>query len=235
MEKIFEFLTDLSGSSAYGIIFGILVACGLGFPLPEDIPLIAAGYLVWDETLLALPAVLITLAGVLAGDTILFMLGRKLGLKILEQERVQTFFKPEKVRRTRAYFRKYGDKIVFFARFVAGFRAAAFFLAGALRMEYRRFVTLDGLAALISVPIWIAIGYGMGHLFGDEISRILQSLKHLKAGFTVVIFAIIAIVVLRTWFQYRRAQQQKKTVRATLRAATINAAPDTDSISDKTV
>ncbi|NBX76767.1 MAG: DedA family protein, partial [Proteobacteria bacterium] len=33
MERLFEFLTDLSGGVAYLLIFGILVACGLGFPL----------------------------------------------------------------------------------------------------------------------------------------------------------------------------------------------------------
>ena len=165
MDKIFEFLTDLSGGTAYAVIFGILIACGLGFPLPEDIPLIAAGYLVWDETLDWLPAILVTLCGVMAGDTILFLLGRKLGLKILEQERLQTLFKPEKVRRTRAYFRKYGEKIVFFARFVAGFGAAAFFMSGAMKMPYRRFIFLDGMAALISVPIWICIRFHHGPSF----------------------------------------------------------------------
>lgn len=218
MDKIFEFLTDLSGRSAYGIIFGILLACGLGFPLPEDVPLIATGYLIWDETLNWLPAIAVTLLGVLAGDTVLFTLGRKLGLRILEQERVQTFFSPEKIRRTRAYFRKYGDKIIFFARFVAGFRAAAFFMGGALKMPYRRFIFLDGMAALISVPIWIGVGFAMGRLFGDEISRILQSLKHLKAGFTVVVFSVILIVIVRTYLQYRKAQAQKNAVRSALRS-----------------
>src|SRR4051812_15270492 len=104
MDKLFEYLTNLTGNIAYAIIFGILVACGLGFPLPEDVPLIAAGYLVWDGTLQWLPAILCTLLGVLIGDTILFTFGRKLGYRILEQERVQTLFKPEKIRRTRAYF-----------------------------------------------------------------------------------------------------------------------------------
>src|SRR5262245_19852215 len=109
-------------------------------------------------------------------------------------------FRPEKIRRTRASFRKYGDKIAFFSRLVAGFRAAAFFMAGALKMPYRRFILLDGMAALISVPVWICIGFVMGHLFGDEISRILSSLRHLKAGFTIVVFGIVAIVVIRTYF-----------------------------------
>src|SRR4051812_18478430 len=99
MEKLFIYLTNLSSNVAYLIIFGILVACGLGFPLPEDMPLIASGYLCWDGTMDPFPAFLITCAGVLAGDTILFFLGRKMGIKFLEKEKVQTLFKPEKIRR----------------------------------------------------------------------------------------------------------------------------------------
>lgn len=211
MEKIFIYLTNLSSGVAYLIIFGILVACGLGFPLPEDMPLIAAGYLSWDGTMDIIPALLVTIVGVLIGDTILFFLGAKLGIKFLEREKIQTLFKPEKIRRTQAYFRKYGDKIVFFARFVAGFRAAAFFMSGAMKMPYKRFIILDGLAALISVPIWVGIGYALGHYLGDEISSILKSMKHLKTGFTILIATITAIIVIRSYWKYRVAIRRKKS------------------------
>ena len=80
MERLFIYLTDLTSGVAYFIIFGILVACGLGFPLPEDIPLIAAGYLVWDGTIQLVPAFLVTMVGVLFGDSILFFLGAKFGV-----------------------------------------------------------------------------------------------------------------------------------------------------------
>ncbi len=206
MDKLFDYLIDLSGSSSYSIIFGILVACGLGFPLPEDVPLIATGYLIWDETMRWGPAIGITMAGVLLGDTILFYLGQMLGIKLLESGR---FLKKAKVRRTRAYFRKYGDKLVFFARFVAGFRAAAFFLSGAMKMKYRKFILYDGVAALISVPVWILVGYGMGHYFGDEIATALKKIEHLKKGFSLVVFCALGVVAVRVYLQYKKAKELK--------------------------
>lgn len=215
MDKLFVYLTEMSGGVAYLIIFGILVACGLGFPLPEDVPLIATGYLIWDGTMRWFPAFLVTMGGVLIGDTILFFIGRRLGIKILEQGKI---VKPQKIRRTRAYFRKYGDKLVFFARFVAGFRAAAFFLAGAMKMRYSRFLWWDGLAAILSVPIWIGIGYGMGHYFGDSISQMLESMKHLKNWFSAIILILVVIVGFRVYWQVKRAKQQKAKTRATLKA-----------------
>ncbi len=208
MDRIFEYLTGLSGGGSYLVILGILVACGLGFPLPEDIPLIATGYLCWDGTMNVPLALLVTLFGVIIGDTCLYFLGNRLGTTILDHERIQTLFNPKKISRTRAYFRKYGDKIVFFARFVAGFRAVAFFTAGAMRMSYWRFLMLDLFAALLSVPIWIAIGYALGHYWGTEISSMLTQIKHLKNGFQIVVIGIVAIVGIRIYFKYKNSKQR---------------------------
>lgn len=209
MDKLFIYLTDLSGGSALFIIFGILVICGLGFPLPEDIPLIAAGYLVWDGTITWLPALLVTLGGVVVGDTILFFLGAKLGVKFLQNRGVNRLYSPEKIKRTRAYFRKYGDKIVFIARFFAGLRAVVFFMAGSMHMKYRRFIFLDFLAALVSVPVWIAIGFGLGKLFGDQIDQILKGVKEAKTIATIVLAVVAVVVLIKLVFNYRQAKAKK--------------------------
>jgi len=209
MDRLFEYLSDLSGGAAYFIIFGILVACGLGFPLPEDIPLLAGGYLLWAEEATFFTMLAVTMAGVIIGDTILFFLGSRLGLSILNRRGVGRLFNPDKVDRVRAYFRKYGDKIVFFARFVAGIRSVAFFMAGAMHMKYRRFILFDFLAAILSVPIWIGIGYWLGTLFGEDISAFLKSFHKIKGTITGVIAVVVVIVVVRTFLQYRKAKAMK--------------------------
>ena len=105
MERLFIYLTDLSSGASYAIVFGILVACGLGFTLPEDIPLVASGYLVWDGTMNWGPALAVTLLGVGIGDSILFFIGRKLGMRILEPgANKRSVFPPERIRRTRSVF-----------------------------------------------------------------------------------------------------------------------------------
>jgi membrane protein DedA with SNARE-associated domain len=207
MERLLVYLTSLSTNFAYLVIFGILLACGLGFPLPEDVPLIATGYLIWEGTMTWVPALLVTLLGVLLGDTILFFLGKRVGKKILRQHRFQTIFPPARVRRAGAYFRKYGDKLIFFARFVAGLRAVVFFMAGAMKVRYWRFLLLDGLAALLSVPAWVLLGYGFGHFFGDQIQLILKHLKEVKIGFSVVLVVVLLAVAVR-WYRGERARKK---------------------------
>lgn len=211
MERLFYYLTGLSSNLAYIIIFAVLFACGLGFPLPEDVPLIATGYLIWDGTLKWFPALVVTLLGVIIGDCLLFFFGNRLGFRILKSKEPVLFLKPEKVRRTRAYFRKYGDKIVFFARFVAGFRAVAFFMAGAMHMHFRKFLFFDSVAALLSVPIWIGIGYLLGHYFGEEIADVLRKMKQFKNIFTVTTLMVLAAVIGRIFVRYRKSQRLKAT------------------------
>lgn len=207
MERAFVFFTNLTGGGAYGIIFGVLVACGLGLPLPEDIPLVATGYLIWDKTMSISGALLVTLLGVLVGDSILFYLGRKIGPAIFFRQGNRSLFSPKRMSRARAYFRKYGDKIVFFARFVVGLRAATFFVAGAMRMRYRRFVILDGLAAILSVPIWIGLGYFLGFKWGYEIAEILHSLRHYKSTFTTTVLCIVLVALIHTLIKYRKMKR----------------------------
>jgi membrane protein DedA with SNARE-associated domain len=208
MERLLVYLTNLSSNIAYLIIFGILLACGIGLPLPEDIPLIATGYLIWDGTMNWAPAIAVTVIGVLFGDTLLFFLGRKVGKRILRQHKFKSVFPPHRVRRAGAYFRKYGDKLIFFARFVAGLRAVVFFMAGSLKVRYSRFLLLDGLAALISVPAWVVLGYGLGHFFGDSISDILKRVKEVKIALSIVIAIVILSVGVRLYQNYR--QKKKK-------------------------
>lgn len=207
MERLFEYLTDLSSGVAYLIIFGILVACGLGFPLPEDIPLIATGYLIWDKTLTWFGGIVVTILGVLIGDSILFFIGQRLGLKILNKKK-KGLFSPKRVKRAQAYFRKYGPKVVFFARFVAGLRAVVFFMAGAMHMKYRTFLLLDFLAALVSVPLWIVGGFYLGRFFGDEISDLLLKLKEIKLVVTVVILTLVVGILVRSILRYQNAKRK---------------------------
>jgi membrane protein DedA with SNARE-associated domain len=225
MDWLFVYLTNATTSIAYLTIFCVLLACGLGFPLPEDIPLVAAGFLIWDGTIHVVPAFIVTMVGVLIGDTLLFYFGRKLGLRIVDPKvGDRTLFKPARVRRTRAYFRKFGSKIVFFARFVAGIRAVAFFMAGATGMRYGRFLLLDLLAAIVSVPVWILIGYGLGLYFGDEISDILRAMKDFKYVINAVVVMIVIVAVARFVYRYRKAKSQKMNGRAR-DAAAVNRDP----------
>ena len=66
----------------YFILFGLLFACGLGLPLPEDIPLLLAGYFVANGRMHLVIACVLAWLGIIGGDCVLYHFGRKYGLNI---------------------------------------------------------------------------------------------------------------------------------------------------------
>src|SRR5688572_33395768 len=78
----FEDVLDWVGKYGYPVLFGLLFACGLGLPLPEDIPLIVAGILVGSGRMNLLLASICCWCGIIGGDCMLYYMGHKYGLNI---------------------------------------------------------------------------------------------------------------------------------------------------------
>lgn len=135
----------------------VLITCGLGVPLPEDVPLITGGWLVGRDG--SLPLMVFTgLCGILIGDTIIFRAGQVFGVPLLET-RIGRHIPGERVQRTIAAFEKHGPKFIMAARFLPGLRAVTYFVAGLTGVPYWKFITFDGLAACVSAPAWVYLGW----------------------------------------------------------------------------
>ena len=182
----------------------VLITCGLGVPLPEDVPLIAGGYLVARGG--SLPLMIFTgLAGILIGDSIIFRAGAVYGEKLLET-RLGRHIPGEKVQRTIETFAKHGPKFIMAARFVPGLRAVTYFVAGLTGVPYWKFITYDGIAACVSAPAWVYLGWwGRKH-------NMLNKVWAWSAQAQVAIFAaIVGLTVLYFVFRsLRRAYRRKR-------------------------
>jgi membrane protein DedA with SNARE-associated domain len=206
---IFEFLTHFHGPAAYvGVLF-VLITCGLGVPLPEDAPLIAGGWLVARGG--NLPLMIATgLAGILIGDSIIFRAGETYGEKLLET-RLGRHIPGERVARIVGLFEKHGPKFIMFARFVPGLRAVTYFVAGTSGVPYWKFVLYDGIAACVSAPAWVYLGYWARQ------HRMLNKVWawSAKAQFaTVAVLGSLAVVWLVATLIRRRIKQRRRLAAA---------------------
>ena len=157
--KIFSLFIGLSGLQAYLLIFGVLFLCGLGLPIPEDITLIAAGYLSGKGAISFIGAMLIGFIGVLAGDLLLFTTGHLFGAKVLKWPILKKVFTTNRIQKAEEHINKNARLICFTARFAPGLRSPIYLTAGILKVPFKIFLFQDGIAALISVPFWVWIGY----------------------------------------------------------------------------
>ena len=222
MEDLFFQLTDLHGGIAILAVFGVLLLCGLGLPIPEDIPLISAGYLIHLHKSNWPIALIVCMLGVLTGDSIIFWFGKRLGNKLLRSRLVMFFTTPKKILKIKAYYRKYGPKIIIVGRFLPGLRAPIFFVAGSTGLRYRKFVTYDGIAALVSVPVWLFVG----SRFGNEIDSLLAKIQRGKEIALAVLGGVVLLYII--YIVWKAKVSKKRVAAAAAVAREIEAGKDVE-------
>ena len=192
MDWLINHLTSLAPSAIYDTLAGILLLCGLGLPVPEDLSLISAGYLAHLGIVNVHTVFLVCFAAVLGGDCIAFALGRLFGSRLLDSRLARRVFRPRKQIRVRAYFRKFGSKVIFVARFLPGLRFSIFLSAGTLRVRPSVFFIYDSLAALVSVPTLVYLSW----VFGEHIDHVVSWVRRSEYGILiVVVLAVVWITV----------------------------------------
>jgi membrane protein DedA with SNARE-associated domain len=174
--------------------FFVLILCGLGLPLPEDVVLVVAGAMgVMDGR--SWPEISVLMyAGVLAGDSTIFLAGRFFGGKLRPAIWFQRYFPAGKQAKVERLFDRYHSLMLFFGRFLPGLRAPIFFTAGSMKVRYWKFFCFDGLAALISVPFFVWLGHWLWEKFGNDIAALDRAMSRTQT-YTMIVATVILVIV----------------------------------------
>lgn len=201
-----DVLGFLLSHGSIGLVVFALVIAGLGLPVPEDIMLLAAGVLVHRGEVSFVGALAACAAGVLIGDTTIFLIARKLGPAALVRRPLRWLITPSRRIQIEAMFKKRGNTIVFMGRHMAGLRAPIFAMAGINGVSLRSFWLWDGLGLCVSAPVVIGIGYKLA----EELPKARAYLHEFETGVMVVLaLAIIGFVVWRKLRRAKEIEQQK--------------------------
>ena len=185
------------GPWLYGILFLVIFAeTGLVvFPfLPGDSLLFIAGTVVAAASLNVHVLVLVLAAAAILGDSVNYGIGRYIGPKAFSRPDSR-WFRQDHLRRTQAFYDKYGGVTIIIGRFVPIIRTFAPFLAGVAQMSYARFLSYNVVGGLL----WIASLVYAGYLFGN-IPWVKDNLSFIVIGIVVVSL----IPVATTFFKERR-------------------------------
>ena len=201
MQMLIDFLAFLQpyGSHSYFFIFGLLIACGFGLPMPEDIILITGGILASHGVTQFGTVTATCLVGVLLGDGTVFMLGRHLGPRLKNNILFRKLLNERRDQQVQSIIHKFGDKVVFMARFMPGLRTPIFLTCGTYQVKPWKFLLLDGLAALISVPLWVYVGY----LFGQNLEELEKKIRQFQFGIYLILGLVIAVFIVGHYIKKR--------------------------------
>lgn len=186
----------------YGGIVLVLLLGGLGVPLPEELPILAAGALAREAVIRWWIALPLCIVGVLVGDVVLYWAGRHWGERLLGWRVVRFVLTEARERRLLSAYRRHGLKIVVIARHVVGLRAAAFLTAGIARLPFWKFLLVDTAAACVGVPV----SFGFAYFFTDQLQAVLDDIHRVERWLLLLgLLTLAGWVTLRVWRKSREA------------------------------
>ena len=200
MEFLISFFTDYG----YWAVLFVLIICGFGVPIPEDITLVSGGVIagLYPESVNSHLMLLVSMIGVLVGDSCMYWLGRIYGTRILRFRPMRKIVTLKRLKMVRDKFAQYGNRVLFVARFLPGLRAPIYMVSGITRrVSYTRFVLIDFCAAIISVPIWVYLGE-----FGAKNLHWLH--EQIQKG-QMVIYVLIGLLGLFLVWKWRKSKKQQ--------------------------
>lgn len=197
----FGFLQTFFFEYGYYAVFGVLLLCGMGLPLPEDITLVTAGIISALGPQNVHWMVFVSYMGVLVGDSLMYAIGWHFGPHIRQKRWFAKLLTPERMNRIDYLFRRYGNRLIFIARFLPGLRAPIYVITGITRrVSYWQFASMDGLAAILSVPLFVYVG----HYGAENHEWLVEKMREFKYLTAAIVLACIAVVAYYLWKRKRR-------------------------------
>ena len=205
-------LIDLIQQYGLAFVFVNVLALQAGLPLPAYPTLIVAGALAAAGGTPVYQLVGVGIVGALIADTGWYAAGRRFGMRILGTLCRVSLSQDTCVRQTESIFQRFGPSSMLFAKFVPGFASVATALAGAIRLNYLKFVAFDAVGA----GLWVGVGVGLGFLFRDAIGDVMDKLSSLGKYGVMLVVAGFALWILVKWFRRYIFTRQLRMDRVTV-------------------
>src|SRR5450432_3209898 len=163
----------LSGFAQHGyaILFAVVFLEAVGLPVPAALALLIAGGAAANGSLQVSYALFGAIAAMLAGDTLMFLVGRYTGWWLLGIL-CRISLNPEScILRSADSFYRRGRKLLLIAKFIPGINTMAPPLAGSMNMRFLQFIRLD----LVGATLYIVAYFSVGFVFSGALEAITRS------------------------------------------------------------
>ena len=199
--------------SEYGLalIFLNVLAEQAGAPIPAMPTLIVAGAMAFDGRLSGSFVFAAAFAGSMIADCLWFGAGRLYGRRIISLLCRISLSPDSCVRQTENRYRRWGSFSLVFTKFIPGLSTISRPLAGAMQLDWARFLALNGLGVIT----WVGGSMAIGALLHDQIDDFLYYLGELgTTAVKLLVVMLVGYIGLR-WYQRRRFLAMMRIARIT--------------------
>ncbi len=200
MEQFSTLFLDFIASWGYVAVAILMAAENACIPIPSELILGFAGYLIFADQMTFTGALIAGMVGGMAGSIFAYVVGHRGGRSFVDKYGHYFFVKKSHVDIAQNWFDKYGLKAVFFSRMLPVVRTFISLPAGFAHVDMKKFLTLTFLGSL---P-WTALILAAGMMLGKSWEIMLKIGHQASLIFVAVCAVIIAVMYLR----YRKRKQQ---------------------------
>ena len=194
-ETLSNFVIAVIEQLGYGGVFVGMTLESTGLPLPSEIVMAFAGYVVWEGRLSLLGVTLAGALGCLTGSLVLYGIGAYGGRPLLERYGKYVLIRKEELDRAEQWFGKHGEGAVIISRLLPFVRSFISLPAGIVRMDVKRFSAYTLLGSLPFCFGFAYVGFALGPHWKD--------IRGLFRYFDIAV--IVGVVLLIGYLIYRRA------------------------------
>jgi membrane-associated protein len=168
------------------------------FPfLPGDSLLFISGTVVAAASLNVHALVGTLWVAAVLGDSLNYAIGRYVGPKVFHRPDSR-WLRQDHLRRTQAFYERYGGVTIIIGRFVPIIRTFAPFLAGVAQMSYQRFLAYN----VVGGFLWIASLVYAGYLFGN--------IPWVKDNLTFIVLGIVVVSLIPAVATFMKERRERK-------------------------
>jgi membrane protein DedA with SNARE-associated domain len=194
-----HWVRQLIESYGYAIVVVLVLAEGVGLPLPGETALITAAAVAAQSHRLSIIGVIsASFVGATGGGVGGYWIGKSGGLPFVMRHGHMLGITEERIAKGRKFFTEHGPKAVFFARFIAILRMFAGLVAGVTKMRFGIFLLWNALGALA----WSVLFGELGYLFGNNLPR----LEHLVGRTSLIALVVVVLIGIFVW--HRRSSMR---------------------------
>jgi len=198
----------------YLAIFWFLAGGMIGLPLPEETVMVFLGYLVYAGRLEYMPTLISAGIGSLTGVTISFLIGRNIGVPIIDRFGNRIGLTQKRINQVEKWFNRFGKFALPIGYFVPGVRHFMAYFAGISHLPYRTFA----LYAYIGGIFWVVLFVSLGRFLGEGWFKVSQSIHHNWVPITIILLTLACL----GYIIYRRYQLQIANLFKVDRKAPVN-------------
>jgi membrane protein DedA with SNARE-associated domain len=201
LEGIIQFFLWFVEEAGYLGIFLMTLIESTFIPIPSEVTMIPAGYLVQQGVLNGPLVLLSSVAGSVGGAYVNYWIAKHYGRQLFTKYGKFFMLSPEKLEKVEKYFVDHGAISVFTGRLLPGIKHFISFPAGLAQMPMRPFL----LYCLLSGVIWMVLLLGLGFAIGQNEEMLKPYLIKVKEGLAIFAVVLICGYLLRRYWKRRNA------------------------------